>query len=224
MNYQWYSFIYNHKYIINIILIFILIFTIWNILDEKFRCQIHCKLIKILPIKVKQKRLHINNTFFIKQCCMLFSIIIVNFFSLSVYDDYYALSLWLSIFISIAQILAIIRIFVAKESKSKDKWLLPSFLLGFASIVLAFTHIYFYLFVNLKNGFSNFKYGGMNSNSIDDWLNCFFYSISQIIPYSLTELIPNTYWMKTISLLQVIIFYVFVYQKISIIFKDCKDN
>lgn len=220
MNSLIYSFLHKHSVFIYPVFLSILFFTLFSVLPEKLKAKITFYFKKILPIP-KCKYEKYNSKLLCQQWQMLIGVLMVNVFAVLVYDDFYRSLLYLSITISIFQIIAIIKFFINKSIVSSQNLVVP-FVLGFLSIVLAFTHIYFYLFVNLKSGFTNFDYQGMNSNRLSDWLNCLFYTISLIIPYPLTDLSPNEYWMKLISLLQIIIFYVFIYRKLAILFDKNK--
>lgn len=215
-----YSILNKYSTIIYLILICIFMFTLFNVLPETIKRKIIFYIHKILPFLKHNNKKTEDELFFHQQIKMFVSIVIVNIFAVFVYDDFAKSSLSLSIIISITQILAIIRLFISSKSNNK-KSAFP-LLLGFFSIIFAFTHIYFYIFVNFKTGFTNFDYLGMNSNRMDDWFNCFFYTISLIIPYSFTELLPNTYGMKFISLFQLVIFYVFIYRKLAVLFDKNK--
>ena len=244
-----YSWATRNHYLFNIAFAFILVFTLWSLVNEKNKVQFlhwlksHFSFVleKIVNWLSKQfsgqenklsqwlKKYKLSQTvrsncdrkygnILKRQCQMLICITIVNIFSFVVYDDYYMSTQYLSITVSIVQVIALVRVFILKCPKEINRNLKLSFVIGMLSIVLAFTHIYFYLFLYNRDSFANFYYVGMNGGGIDDWLNCLFYAISLIIPYSLTELIPNTYWMKTISLFQVTLFYVFVFEKLSNVF------
>lgn len=226
--------LYNLAHVFSFFICFLLIitflFTLFILLPKECKKKIFFCLQEKLP-GFKEKYVKYSSKFSYKHWGMLIGVLIVNAFAVIVYDDFNLLLLLLSFIISIVQIVAVIKLFFETPTKNNvetptrnSRNLLILFITGFFCIVLAFTHIYFYMIVNFKTGFDNFDYLGMNSNKIDDWLNCFFYTVSLISPYSFTELLPNTYWMKFLSLGQLVIFYVFIYRKLSDLFdKNKKD-
>lgn len=151
----------------------------------------------------------------VQQIILFASTILTNFISVMVYDDYWKFSQIMLGIISVSQVILLIYYFLSSNSKATNTFLKLSLMLGVLNIILTFTHIYFYLFCIRRAGFANFELIGMNSNKLDDWLNCLFYSVSLVIPYSLTELIPNTVLFKFVSLFQIGLFYIFIFNKLK---------
>lgn len=212
MNPTIYSHLVKNHYFVNIILVFDFIIILLNLLSE----LLISSLVKAGPVfESLDKKFESTKRLLLQQIILSFSTLVTNFISIMVYDDYYQFSQTMLGVISVTQILSLLYFFLSSKSQTPNMLLKSSLILGVLNIILTFTHIYFYLFCNYHTGFSNFVWAGMMSNNLNDWLNCFFYSVSLVIPYSLTELIPNTFLFKFISLFQIGIFYIFIFNKLG---------
>lgn len=238
MNSRIYSWLNAHHYFINVVLIFDLILILLNLVLE---ILINIFVVKLPNSKwiekldsgkkliIKDLILLYNSIMvasldknsdgvkkpLIQQIILFLSTILTNFISMMVYDDFWMFSQTMLWIISVTQVISLIYFFLSSDPKATNTFLKLSLALGVLNIILTFTHIYFYLFCNGRAGFANFEWAGMNSNSLDDWLNCLFYSVSLVIPYSLTELIPNTFLFKFVSLFQIGLFYIFIFNKLE---------
>ena len=213
MNSTIYRWLNKNPYIVGTLLIFDFILILLNLLLE----LLISLLVKVEPmLGALDKNFESTKRPLLQQIILFFSTLLTNFISIMVYDDYWQFSQKMLGVISVTQILSLLYYFLSSKSQATNMFLKSSLILGVLNIILTFTHIYFYLFCNYHTGFSNFVWVGMNNNNnLNDWLNCLFYSVSLVIPYSLTELIPNTFLFKFISLFQVGIFYIFIFNKLG---------
>lgn len=246
MNTRIYSWLNMHHYIVNAILIFDLILILLNLFLELL---IDFFVFKLSNYKRRSTNsdeakktgfqllilFHITNFVamldrnsdgvkrpLIQQIILLISAILTNFISVMVYGDYWEFPQRMLVIISVAQIISLLYFFLSSKTQSTNVYLKSSLIIGVLNILLTFTHIYFFLFFQHYIGFENFVWVGMNSNSMDDWFHCFFYSVSLVIPYSLTELSPSTFLFKFISLFQIGMFYIFIFDKLGDILHNHK--
>ena len=204
--YSFYHFLFVNHIQINIWLILLAIFSIWTILSKKWKKRVY----SICKRRYKENKLR-------NQVIFLVSVGFINIFTYGNLGDYWLETTILSCIVCIIQIIGLILLFV--KSNRKDKHIKRTTILGMMSLLLEFTNIYGYLYLNdrtLGPMQNNTLFTGVDSSSpIMMWWDFLFYSLSLVLPYPLTEIQPKFFLPKIISLFQIGIFYLLVFTKLT---------
>ena len=199
-----YGFLIDSHYFLDVGLVILLGFSVWLTLNDSAKRRI-CSV-----IKKEYKRRDV-----VDQLILLISIILFNIFTCSSYGDFWVDTTSLIVAVSLIQLIALILLFI--KSRIEDDHIRRTVVIGLSCLLLEFTNMYYfiYLFGDRNNVFK----GVVDGSPIARWCDFFFYSISLVIPYSLTEIIPLTFLVKSLSLLQIGLFYLLVFAKVSSVFK-----
>lgn len=94
--------------------------------------------------------------------------------------------------------------------------------LGVVGLILNFTNIFCWLYYYSRHS----AFWGMDDYlpPIKLWGEVLFYSISLVIPYPLTRIQPNSFLIKTVSLIQIGLFYLLIFNKIKSVFESLKNT
>ena len=202
-----YQILFENRILVLIMLILCLLVSAWVALPEARQEHIWKKCLK--------RKYKGNN--FIEQIFLLISILLTNIFTCISLGDYWKVDSLVSFFVCFVQIIGIIRLFV--HVKKPDGNIKRALFLGFLSLILDFTNIYahFYYFIDRE------MFIGLNDpKPFELFCEFFFYSVSLVLPYPLTEIIAKGLMVKTISLGQIVLFTLFIFKKLSEIIENNK--
>ena len=210
--YSLYGFLFEHHIVINIALVILLLFSIWILLNEK------CKQNVFSLFKRTYKENQLKD-----QLVLLGSIVAISIFTYGSLGDYWLGTIILLTVVCILQVIGLVLLFV--KTKEKDEHVKRTAIIGVVSLILEFTNIYciiylydwafsHYLTFFVEDSFN----GVINHSSFMMWTEFLFYTVSLILPYPLTVIQAVTNLPKVISLFQIGIFYLLIFNKVSEIF------
>ena len=179
-----------------------------------------------------------------KQILLLVSIIAINVFTCGTLGDYDYNIISVSLIVCIIQIFGQVLLFVMWDDK--DAHICRTLVLGSICLILEFTNIYYmmYLFaedfftvpefisaIDLQNASYSVFIPFVTTRSVSlslslkvflEWSEFLFYSISTIIPFSLTEITAINIEAKAVSLVQISIFCLMILDRVQILFSKNK--
>ena len=216
--YSLYDFLFENHRVLNFLLFFLLIFSMWIVLNVKQK-RMFCSLFKW----------HYKENLLINQLILLISIIAINIFTCGSLGDYWHDTIILSILVCFIQVIGLVLLFV--KSKENDEHIKRTSGIGVICLILEFTNIYCFIYIYSERfiehvfNTSGVPFIGVNGLSpYSEWADFFFYSISLFLPFELTEIHPITILPKVVSLIQIGIFYLLVFNKLSDVYERNKKE
>lgn len=226
-----YSFLMNIRIMLDMIFIILMLFSVWVFLPNQMKEQVIFK-IRRLPlskriIRIFKKNENGSNLINHKEQVMLFvSIIFTNIFTCASLGDFYIETPILSLACCLIQSVGISLLFIRNSVENTNTK--TTVFLGAVGLILNFTNIFCWLhyYSWLLNDNWHSVFWGMDDYlpPIKLWGEVLFYSISLVIPYPLTRIQPNSFLIKTVSLIQIGLFYLLIFNKIKSVFESLKNT